>query len=202
MESNEQQEKNLLGINYLAKHMSTPLSMGGNDMVPKPPGPIQGNVFSKALLDNNGNYDAAKKEIESGGPQMNNGAPTLHLKKKSGKEKSATHLGLHQKHGTHDKFPSVGERLGNVVNKVKNTAIKVKDAVVDNATDLVNTVKGGGSAPTQKAAFYKHGGPFHVQGEKAKDDESIAGRIGAKGANITNQDRRDESLGKRGTRTT
>ena len=201
MESNEQQEKNLLGINYLAKHMSTPLSMGGNDMVPKPPGPIQGNVFSKALLDNNGNYDAAKKEIESGGPQMNNGAPTLHLKKKSGKEKSATHLGLHQKHGTHDKFPSVGERLGNVVNKVKNTAIKVKDAVVDNATDLVNTVKGGGSAPTQKAAFYKHGGPFHVQGEKAKDDESIAGRIGAKGANITNQDRRNESLGKRGTRT-
>ena len=64
MESNEQQEKNLLGINYLAKHMSTPLSMGGNDMAPKPPGPIQGNVFSKALLDNNGNYDAAKKEIE------------------------------------------------------------------------------------------------------------------------------------------
>jgi len=200
MESNKQERTNLLGINYLTKHMSTPLSMGGNEMAPKATGPIQGNVFSKALLDNNGNYDAAKKEIESGGPQMNNGAPTLHLTKKNGKEKSARHLGLHQKHGTHDKFPSVGDRVGKVVNKVKDAAIKVKDAVVDNAKDLATTVKGG-TPPTQKAAFYKHGGPFHGQGENAKDDESIAGRIGAKGANITNQDRRDESLGKRGTRT-
>ena len=196
MESNEQQEKNLLGINYLAKHMSTPLSMGGNDMAPKPPGPIQGNKFSGAMADNNGNYEAAIKSL---GPQMNNGAPTLHLTKKNGKEKSARHLGLHQKHGTHDKFPSVGDRVGKVVNKVKDAAIKVKDAVVDNAKDLATTVKGG-TPPTQKAAFYKHGGPFHGQGEMDKDDESIAGRLGAKG-NITNQDRRDESLGDRGTRT-
>ena len=46
-----------------------------------------------------------------------------------------------------------------------------------------------------------HGGPLHKQGEKDKDDESIAGRLGKKGSNISNKDRRDESLGDRGTRT-
>ena len=46
-----------------------------------------------------------------------------------------------------------------------------------------------------------HGGPLHNQGEKDKDDESIAGRLGKKGSNISNKDRRDESLGDRGTRT-
>ena len=46
-----------------------------------------------------------------------------------------------------------------------------------------------------------HGGPLHNQGEKDKDDESIAGRLGKKGSNISNKDSRDESLGDRGTRT-
>ena len=46
-----------------------------------------------------------------------------------------------------------------------------------------------------------HGSPMHKQGEKDKDDESIAGRLGKKGSNISNKDRRDESLGDRGTRT-
>ena len=46
-----------------------------------------------------------------------------------------------------------------------------------------------------------HGGPLHEQGEKDKDDESIAGRLGKKGLNISNEDRRDESLGVYGTRT-
>jgi len=42
MESNKQERANLVGINYLSKHMSTPLNMGGsksgmymNDMAPK-----------------------------------------------------------------------------------------------------------------------------------------------------------------------
>ena len=46
-----------------------------------------------------------------------------------------------------------------------------------------------------------HGSPMHKQGEKDKDDESIAGRIGKKGSDISSKDRRDESLGDRGTRT-
>ena len=78
----------------------------------------------------------------------NSSAPLKHIKKKNGQSKSARHLGLHAKHGTngvnssdHDNFPSVGDRVGKVVNKVKDAAIKVKDAVVDNAKDLATTVK-------------------------------------------------------------
>lgn len=55
------------------------------------------------------------------------------------------------------------------------------------------------AAPESPAKM--HGGPLHKQGEKDKDDESIAGRLGKKGSNISNKDRRDESLGDRGTRT-
>jgi len=122
MESNKQEKANLLGINYLSKHMSTPLSMGGsksgmymNSMAPKMKGdtPLEGNAFGKAMADNDGNYDAAKASLA---PQM-------------------------------------------------------------------------------------HGGPLHRQGEMDKDDESIAGRIGKKGLDISSKDRRDESLGNRGTRT-
>jgi len=43
--------------------------------------------------------------------------------------------------------------------------------------------------------------PMMMQGEKDKDDESIAGRLGKKGSDISNKDRRDESLGDYGTRT-
>ena len=120
MESNKQERANLVGINYLSKHMSTPLNMGGsksgmymNDMAPKMDGPLKGNAFGKAMADNDGNYEAAKASL----------APKM------------------------------------------------------------------------------HGGPLHKQGEKDKDDESIAGRLGKKGSNISNKDRRDESLGDRGTRT-
>ena len=119
MESNKQERANLVGINYLSKHMSTPLNMGGSksgvymdSMAPKMDGPLKGNAFGKAMADNDGNYDAAKASL----------APKM------------------------------------------------------------------------------HGGPLHKQGEMDKDDESIAGRIGAKG-NISSKDRRDESLGDYGTRT-
>jgi len=77
-------------------------------------------------------------------------APLKHTKKKSGKPKGAKHLGLHQLHGTHDKFPSLGEKLGKVVNKVKDVALDVKDKVVDNVNDLVTTVKNGDSPKTNK----------------------------------------------------
>ena len=43
--------------------------------------------------------------------------------------------------------------------------------------------------------------PLNKQGENDKDDESISAKIGAKGSNISNKDRRDESLGDYGTRT-
>ena len=122
MESNKQERANLVGINYLSKHMSTPLNMGGSksgvymdSMAPKMEEgtPLEGNAFGKAMADNNGNYDAAKASL----------APKM------------------------------------------------------------------------------HGGPLHNQGEMDKDDESIAGRIGKKGSDISSKDRRDESLGDRGTRT-
>jgi len=45
------------------------------------------------------------------------------------------------------------------------------------------------------------GSMAYNQGEKDKDDESIAGRLGKRGLNISSKDRRDESLGKYGTRT-
>ena len=187
MESNKQERTNLLGINYLTKHMSTPLSMGGNDMASKPPGPIQGNKFSGAMADNNGNYEAAIKSL---GPQMNNGAPTLH----TGILTSKSHKELHKDPNfTHD---STIKKIAKGAAK----AVKGGKAIIKKVgTDIKEGIKEG-SAPTQKTAFYKHGGPFHGQGEMDKDDESIAGRLGAKG-NITNQDRRDESLGDRGTRT-
>jgi len=158
MESNKQERTNLLGINYLTKHMSTPLSMGGNEMAPKATGPIQGNVFSKALLDNKGNYDAAKKEIESGKPQMNNGAPTLH----TGLLTTKSHKKLHEDPSfTHDStIKKIAKGVGNTVKKTKATIKKVVKDVKDGYTE-------GSAAPmvsTNKGAFYKHGGPFHKGG--------------------------------------
>ena len=56
MESNKQEKANLLNVNFLAKHMSTPLAMGGgkgsgmymNDMAPKMESdtPLEGNAHS------------------------------------------------------------------------------------------------------------------------------------------------------------
>ena len=56
MESNKQEKANLLNVNFLTKHMSTPLTMGGakgsgmymNDMAPKMESdtPLEGNAHS------------------------------------------------------------------------------------------------------------------------------------------------------------
>ena len=42
--------------------------------------------------------------------------------------------------------------------------------------------------------------PFQKQGYNDRDDEMISGKIGKKGSNISNKDRRDESLGDYGKR--
>ena len=55
---------------------------------------------------------------------------------------------------------------------------------------------GGGMSPLQSK-----GSMAYKQGEKDKDDESISAKDGKKGSNISNEDRRDESLGDYGTRT-
>ena len=52
-----------------------------------------------------------------------------------------------------------------------------------------------------QAPTMKKGSMAYKQGEKDRDDESIAGKLGKKGSNISNKDRRDESLGDYGTRT-
>jgi len=60
---------------------------------------------------------------------------------------------------------------------------------------------GNYDAAKETLAPKMHGGPLHEQGEMDKDDESIAGRLGKRGLNISSKDRRDESLGNYGTRT-
>ena len=52
-----------------------------------------------------------------------------------------------------------------------------------------------------QAPTMKKGSMAYKQGEKDKDDESISGKLGKKGSNISKKDRRDESLGDYGTRT-
>jgi hypothetical protein len=52
-----------------------------------------------------------------------------------------------------------------------------------------------------QAPTMKKGSMAYKQGEKDKDDESISGRLGKIGSNISKKDRRDESLGNYGTRT-
>ena len=81
MESNKKEKSNLLNINFLAKHMSTPLAMGGgkgsglymNNMAPKMENdtPLEGNAFGKAMADNDGDYEKAKASMA---PQMNKSA--------------------------------------------------------------------------------------------------------------------------------
>ena len=107
---------------------------------------------------------AVKKNVKT--------APFKHTTKKNGKSKSARHLGLHEKHGTHDKFPSVGDRLGKVVNKVKDVALDVKDKVVDNVNDLVTTVKNGDS-PAKKI-HKKHSPAKQAKSKKQMRYEKIA----------------------------
>ena len=46
----------------------------------------------------------------------------------------------------------------------------------------------------------QHATPFQKQGYNDRDDEMISGKIGKKGSNISNKDRRDESLGDYGKR--
>jgi len=131
MEPNKKERENLMKMpgdfkqmssgSWLSKHISSPLAMGKtHSMAPKMDGPLEGNLFGKAMADNNGNYEKAKASLA---PQMNQ-APTM--------------------------------------NK---------------------------------------GSMAYKQGEKDKDDESISGRLGKIGSNISNKDRRDESLGNYGTRT-
>ena len=71
MESNKQEESNLLKDNpvpelasvgsWMSKHVS-PISMGT---------PLEGNKFGKAMADNDGDYEKAKASMA---PQMNSGA--------------------------------------------------------------------------------------------------------------------------------
>ena len=71
MESNKQEESNLLKDNpvpelasvgsWMSKHVS-PIFMGT---------PLEGNKFGKAMADNDGDYEKAKASMA---PQMNNGA--------------------------------------------------------------------------------------------------------------------------------
>ena len=73
MESNKQEKSNLLkdnpvakmasGGSWMSKHVS-PISMGT---------PLEGNTFSKAMADNDGDYEKAKASMA---PQMNQ-APTM-----------------------------------------------------------------------------------------------------------------------------
>jgi len=122
MESPKKERANLLGINYLSKHMSTPLSMGGS----------------------------------KSGMYMDSMAPKM-------------------------ESPMEKELVGGQ----KNLPEGLQKAIE--------------AAPDSPAGM--HGSPMHKQGEKDKDDESIAGRIGKKGSDISSKDRRNESLGDRGTRT-
>jgi hypothetical protein len=71
-------------------------------------------------------------------------SPVKHLKKKNGKPKSARHIGLHEKYGSHDKFPSIGEKAGDLVNKGKKIVNKVIDKVDENVQDFKNTVRNDG----------------------------------------------------------
>tara|TARA_R110000737_G_scaffold295653_1_gene302284 strand:+ start:375 stop:611 length:237 start_codon:yes stop_codon:yes gene_type:complete len=52
-----------------------------------------------------------------------------------------------------------------------------------------------------QAPTMNKGSMAYQQGEEDRDDESISAKIGKKGSNISNKDRRDESLGDYGTRT-
>jgi hypothetical protein len=71
-------------------------------------------------------------------------SPVKHTKKKNGKPKSARHIGLHEKYGSHDKFPSIGEKAGDLVNKGKKIVNKVIDKVDENVQDFKNTVRNDG----------------------------------------------------------
>jgi len=71
-------------------------------------------------------------------------SPVKHTKNKKGKDKSARHIGLHEKYGSHDKFPSIGTKVGEVVNKGKKVVNKVIDKVDENIQDFKNTVRNDG----------------------------------------------------------
>jgi hypothetical protein len=78
MESNKQEKANLLNVNFLAKHMSTPLAMGGgkgsglymNHMAPKMESdtPLEGNAYGKKMMENQeagmSKEEAAKKAAQ------------------------------------------------------------------------------------------------------------------------------------------
>jgi len=83
----------------------------------------------------------AYKGYKGCGPRKLGASPMKHRVKKNGKPKSARHIGLHEKHGEHDKFPSIGTQVGKVVNKVKDKVNVVVDTVKDNVKDLKNEIK-------------------------------------------------------------
>jgi|TARA_Y100000289_G_scaffold51564_1_gene52741 hypothetical protein len=83
----------------------------------------------------------AYKGYKGCGPRKLGASPVKHIKKKNGKPKSARHIGLHEKHGSHDNFPSIGEKAGKLVNEGKKIVNKVVDKVNENVDDFKNTIK-------------------------------------------------------------
>tara|TARA_R100000541_G_scaffold37894_1_gene45717 strand:- start:485 stop:958 length:474 start_codon:yes stop_codon:yes gene_type:complete len=76
MESNKQERANLLGINYLSKHMSTPLNMGGSKS-----GMYMNSPMEKELVGGQKNLpEALQKAIEASPAEMHGGP--LHQKAK------------------------------------------------------------------------------------------------------------------------
>ena len=85
--------------------------------------------------------------------------------------------------------------MGHAIHKHMNS-FKAQNLLSDDPIPSRASAMQMNQAPTMNK-----GSMAYNQGEKDRDDESISAKIGKKGSNISNEDRRDESLGDYGTRT-
>ena len=91
-ESNKQQKSNLMKDNPVAKHASA-VHMAGKKAVAyqqEEESPLEGNKFTKAMADNDGNYDKAKAALQMKGKHKSSPVPLIDPKKlkKKGKMKA------------------------------------------------------------------------------------------------------------------
>ena len=85
--------------------------------------------------------------------------------------------------------------MGHAIHKHMNS-FKAQNLLSDDPIPSRASAMQMNQAPTMNK-----GSVAYNQGEKDRDDESISAKIGKKGSDISNEDRRDESLGDRGSRT-
>lgn len=82
-ESNKQQKSNLMKDNPVAKHASA-VHMAGKKAVAyqqEEESPLEGNKFTKAMADNDGNYDKAKAALQMKGKHKSSPVPLIDPKK-------------------------------------------------------------------------------------------------------------------------